>query len=330
MLETKKYITEEDMIMLDEELEFVPLTFDGLFKGIFKKDLELLKTFILVQLEIDINPDACKIELLDSELPKDNKREYQKTVDIYVKIDNIYVNIEVNREYFKDVEKRNFIFADKLHTMLLESGQTTKDISDKIFVQINLNAIDKLDENKQKLKYGTDKIVTYGINSGKIYNSNKYILIKYLAYYRDLYYNKGEKLDKSSLWLVLLASKNYQELYNVAGELFNEKIKDKFIRKVINMVKDGHVFADWELEKLNDLVEYTKNNRIMKECLEEGLEKGIEQGIEQGIKQGIKQGTRETTNEYIKNMLKENLSIEIISKVTNKTKEEILKIKNNL
>ena len=132
MLDVEKYITEEDMIMLDYEMEFIPLTFDTLFKGIFKKDLELLKLFILSQLELDIDPSICKIELLDSELPKDNKREYQKTVDIYVKIEKIYINIEINREYFKDVEKRNFIFADKLHVMLLEAGQTIKDISDKI------------------------------------------------------------------------------------------------------------------------------------------------------------------------------------------------------
>ena len=34
MIETKKYYTEEDMIMLDMEMNFIPLTFDKLFKGI--------------------------------------------------------------------------------------------------------------------------------------------------------------------------------------------------------------------------------------------------------------------------------------------------------
>lgn len=90
MLETKKYYTEEDMILLDEHTKFIPLTYDKLFKGIFKNNLELLKIFILEQLEFDINPDECKIELFDSELPKLNKSEYQKTVDLYVKIQNIY------------------------------------------------------------------------------------------------------------------------------------------------------------------------------------------------------------------------------------------------
>ena len=86
MVETKKYFTEEDMIMLDEEVRFVPLTYDKMFKGIFKERLDILKLFVLSQLELDVDPSECKLELLDSELPKMNKNEYQKTVDLYVKI----------------------------------------------------------------------------------------------------------------------------------------------------------------------------------------------------------------------------------------------------
>ena len=153
MVETKKYFTEEDMIMLDEEVRFVPLTYDKMFKGIFKERLDILKLFVLSQLELDIEPDECKLELLDSELPKMNKNEYQKTVDLYVKIDKIYVNIEINREYFNNISKRNLMYADRLYSMILEQGNSLDDLEDKIFVQINLNASDKLDVRKEKLKY---------------------------------------------------------------------------------------------------------------------------------------------------------------------------------
>ena len=40
---------------LDKEREFIPLTFDGMFKGLFKKDLNLLKDFISSQLSKDID-----------------------------------------------------------------------------------------------------------------------------------------------------------------------------------------------------------------------------------------------------------------------------------
>jgi len=323
MLEVEKYYTEKDMMKLDMELEFIPLTYDAIFKGVFKKNLDILKLFILSQLELDISPDRCKIELFDSELPKDNKKEYQKTVDIFVKVDNMYVNIEINREYFKDVEKRNLIFADKLHSMMLERGEDARKINEKIFVQINLNAVDKYGDDKEKLKYGTDKIVTYGLFSKKIYNSNKYILLKFLEYYRDLYYN-GEELDKSSLWLVLFTSRTFQELYVLSKELLDEDLQDQFIRKVIEMNRDIHIFSSWELEKLNELVEVTKHDNAIKD----GLEEGIKQGIKQGIEQGIEQGIDKATEEHIMNMLKENLDVDMIARITNKTSEEIVAIKD--
>ena len=95
--------------------------------------------------------------MFDSEIFKYNKSEYQKTVDLYVKIQNIYVNIEINRKYFKNVEKRNLMYADRLYSMILEQRNSLDDLEDKIFVQINLNAVDKLDMKREKLKYGTDK-----------------------------------------------------------------------------------------------------------------------------------------------------------------------------
>ena len=75
-----------------------------------------------------MSEDVCKVRLFDSELAKDKYNEYQKTVDIYVELNNIYVNVEINREYFKNVEKRNFLFADKLHTMLLQRGDNVNDL----------------------------------------------------------------------------------------------------------------------------------------------------------------------------------------------------------
>ena len=105
-IKEKKYYSAEDLMKLDKEREFIPLTFDGMFKGLFKKDLNLLKDFILSQLATDIDSDMCNIQLLDSELVRDKYNEYQKTVDICVEMNNILINVEINREYFKNVEKR--------------------------------------------------------------------------------------------------------------------------------------------------------------------------------------------------------------------------------
>ena len=105
------------------------------------------------------------------------------------------------------------------------------------------------DSEKEKLKYGTDKLVTYGLNSKETYNDNKFVLIKYLEYYRDLYYNGDEELDESCLWLVLFTSKSFLEMYNILGKLFDDDKREQFIRNVIDMINDRVIFEDWELEK---------------------------------------------------------------------------------
>lgn len=150
------------MLRLDEEINFIPITYDRIFKSIFTTDKKLLKEFLFSQFDFDMDIDKCKIKILNSELPVNTYYEYQKTADIIVRIeDNTFINLEVNREHFKEVEDRNSLFADKIRQLIIEKGETYKDIKKKLFIQLNLNAVDKLDENYQKIKYGTDEVISY-------------------------------------------------------------------------------------------------------------------------------------------------------------------------
>ena len=95
---------------------------------------------------------------------------------------------------------------------------------------------------------------------------------------------------------------------------------------VINMNNDKVIFEDWEMEKLNELVKYTSEKNLKEKALKEGHK----EGLKQGIKEGIAKGREENNLEVINNMLKENIDIELISKITNKTKKEIMEIKKSL
>ena len=169
------YIRKHDYKELDRRLKLISLTYDKMFKGLFLKNKEILKKFILTQIELDIAPSECKIEILNNELPKDRIKEYQKVLDIYVLINNyFYVNLEINRSYYNDVKLRNLMYDNKNFGMLLDESAEPKELIDKRFVQINLNTKEK------EVDIGWDKIVMYGLQSGKTYFENKYILIKYL------------------------------------------------------------------------------------------------------------------------------------------------------
>ena len=60
--------------------------------------------------------------------------------------------------------------------------------------------------------------------------------------------------------------------------------------------------------------------------IEEAEQRGVEKGFEKGTKEGTQQGIKNRNIEIAKNMIKENIDIDIISKITGLTKEEIEKL----
>ena len=263
--------------------------------------------FLFSQFDFDLDINNCKIAILNSELAVDTYYEYQKTADIIVRLEeNTYINIEMNREYFKYVEDRNSLFADKISQLIVEKGDFHEDISNKIFIQLNLNATDKLDENHQKIEYGEDRVVSYWENSKRKYNKNKIIVVKYLEYYRNLYYNEKKKLTDSEMWLVLLSSRSFKELYEISNIIFDIDMREEFMRNTITLMNNQVVLEDWQLDLLAKNARYLEEQDIRKESMEKGIQLTII------------------------NMLKENIDINTISKVTNKSKEEILEIKSKI
>ena len=310
MIELKEYLTRSDMINLDKTLQFIPITFDYLFKSLFSSNLDILRKFILSQIGgTELIPEECKITLLNSELPKENNNEYKKTVDLYVLVNNsIYVNIEVNKEKFENVRLRNFMYESKLYSMILEKGENTEKLKEKCFVQINLNAGDKNSE------IGEDTIVLYGLKTKQVYTMNRYTLVKYLEYYRNLYYNDSVNLSCDKMWLVSFTSRTFTELYDSLENILIQEERERYLRKVIDLSKDVFILHEWEKEKLDELVRITAE------------ENAIKRGLEQGLIQGIEQEKIKTVSE----MLKENLDVDLISKITKLSKEEVLNIKNSI
>ena len=185
--------------------------------------------------------------------------------------------------------------------MIFKSGTPYELIKETKIIQLNLNA------HKDDNKIGRDIIVSYGLDTNNIYQNNKCTVLKNLEYYRNLYYNGDVKLNESELWLVMLTSRNFVELFNISSKIFNDKERDKFIRKVIDMCNlENFSIHEWEKEKMDKLVEETK------------LYYAREEGIEDGI--------RETAI----NMIKNNFDSETISKITNLSIEEIIEIKESL
>ena len=125
-----------------------------------------------------------------------------------------------------------------------------------------------------------------------------------------MYYNFDIKLSKSELWLVVILSETFTELYDLLGELLSDLKREKFIRKVIEMSKDTFILHEWEKEKMDELTKLAYE--------------------EDGLKRGFNNGVNHEKTEIAKNMLKENITLDVISKCTGLSLEEIEKIKEDL
>jgi len=280
----------------------MPLSYDFAFKRIFSKNKETLKKFLIKVLELDISEDECSITFINTEMPKARKKEYKKTIDLNVILNNnLYIDIEVNRNAFNRVKFRNSLYQSKLHTLLLEEGEKPDKLKDKYIYQLNLNFYEK------DIPYGEDIIVSYGLKTKCLYVDNKQMVIKYLEYYRKLYYNKDVKNTEAEIWLAFLTAQTFSEAYEMLSKITEEKECNKIIGDMIEMSWEGFSIHEWEKEKLDELVAY--------ETYEEGKEDGLELGKAEGQK--------EEKLEIAKSMLKDNVDIDVICKHTKLSKEEI-------
>ncbi len=269
---------------------------DGMFKTIFgdEQDKELLEKLLEVTLD-----EKVKVErILNPGILKTNVRSKDKTLDLLVRgSDDTLYNIEVNMSYYKHLNRRNaaFVFSKYSEDLKVSDSYTNMN---KI-IQINLtselseegeliNEYKLIDENTKK-EY-IDNFVIYEFNLDKL---------------KEVCYNKDE-FGKYKILVSLICDD--VELHDICR---GDKLLEKLERKVIDMNKDP------------EFIEFMSEEEEM-EKLQKTL---MENAREEGTLQGIEQGSKEKQLQIAKNMLAKNMDIDLISEVTNLSKEEIETLK---
>ncbi len=301
----------KELKKIDQKTSLIPLTYDFAFKTLFIKNLDIFGLFLADVVHIpNYNGD---IVLINNELPKDNKNEYKKTLDMFVVLNGyIYIDTEMNGNLFINVIDRNGLYLDKISITLLESGENIKSFKRKIIYQLNLNA------NKYENTYNDEIIVPYALKSKEIVPSNKYIVVKKLEYYRNLYYTKGVR-DRDVIWLTVLTAKTFTELYELLIQVLDDDKVMRIMKDAISMSKDTFILHEWEKDKLDALVKYNEQQNAKNA--------GFAEGISQGIEQGIEKGKASRNIQIAKNMLKKNMNINDISEITGLSNDEIKLLK---
>ncbi len=170
-------------------------------------------------------------------------------------------------------------------------------------------------------RYKQDVIYETGEKTSKIYQRNKKIVLKYLAYYRYLYYTLGIRTLEVVL-CTLLTSERYVEFYKVLSNILKKDKLDEVMKGVIEMNGIDYNLHAWKHEMWDNYIRMNEK--------ESNIAIGKEQGISIGKEQGISIGTIETKENIVNNMLRKNMPYELISEVSDVPVEEVKKLAKRL
>ena len=277
--------------------KFYTCKYDRAFKEVFGKEenKDILKKLLEEILQVEIE----RIEYLNLERNVDNIKVKRKHLDLYLETNIGKIQVEVNTTNSKYVKPRNMSYLCDIYSHHTLVGQEYD--QDTLIIQININY------GQQDEKY----IREYRLRdeSGKEYVKNFIIYEINMEKYMKLWYNKNEKELEKSKYIVMLNLEK-EELEKLSKK---DKVVIKYMKE-LERVNENPKFREYmSAEEDNKKIE----NSLKREWMEEGL------------KEGIKEGSYKRNIEIAKTMLNDNMDIEIISKYTNLSKEELEKINLN-
>ena len=266
---------------------------DIIFKNVFITE-ERIKKLLESSLNIKVN----KILIADNnEMNVENIKERKMFLDLIVYTDDGIINVEVNNNYKEELFNRNLLYFCKLISSNLKQKEEYTNIVKHIQLNLTWNLKKYLGydiSDKKILKF----YITENNTSNKIYNDIFEIVHINMDYFDNKWYNKKE--DEEDPFMMLLSAKTYEEMDKISKG-------DELMVEISNKVK----YLNLDPDVAKELV------------IENEAEKWANQRYSTGLKQGIEQGCLQTKIETAKKMLDEKLSIDIISKVTGLSKQEL-------
>ena len=275
------------------------LLYDVVIKKLLSSNTETLKRYVKEILEEITQKEIENLKLIHPNIGI-NKNVVNSEVDLIYETEDTYYNIEVNRRYTKEIEKKNLAY---LHQLSLRSIKKSKDyVKSKKVVQINLNNYDRFKEGKflYKSSIMEENISLKRNEEIEIYDVN-------LDYLDKVGYNYVKK-NKLAKYLYLLVEED------------EEKIKK--IYEGDELLMDVKKEAERILENFDALLYYDPYELGMKDGRSEGIDIGRDEGIDIGRSEGI--------NETAMNFIKEGVDLSIIAKATNIEMQKLQKMAASL
>ena len=288
------------------ELKLPFLCYDIVFKAIFTDEVDILAKMVSDITGMDYSLLENNITLEFNELPVNSLKEKSKRCNFILRIDeNNILNIELNSSYYVGLFIKNLTYLCNIFSRATKKSEKYKD--DLNVVQININCFEKNISEGILEEYKIQNVKTH-----KTYIENISILTLDIVKCHDIYYNESnkEKLPNYIKWGAFIYNRDYDKIPNIIGDVISKREVKKIMDKIKKLVDDSLFMSElekeeWAIWEENSKLEYARN---------------------EGIEQGISKGRTEEQKELILSMIKNKIDIDTISKVTNKTVEEIKEI----
>ena len=269
----------------------IPIISDTMFETMINNESRKKYAVLIIAsvLKRDYYEIYDSIEYVKNKLDKQLDIEKGREVDFICKLKDEYIGIEMNNNYSKEAYERNISYAMGIYKSKEIRGSR---YSFNKVIQININNFTFENNNKEVEEYALRN------EDGEYLTEKIKIINIYLPNIRKKYYNKEELNELDKVMLVL----NEEDNNNLSKLYKGERVMEDYVKDAKRASINDDIVGLYDKELHEELLRNTE--------LYNAKQKGI----------------RENKIETAKNMLKESISIDIISKVTGLTKEEIEKL----
>ena len=220
-------------------MKTLELTSDVVFKSFMMSEKTKEYKAKLISLITGLPEEELKTATYESnELRVGNKKEKIYKTDIIMKIKNSIISIEMNKDYYEALMKKNYSYISKIRGELLERGEGYNSLI-KVF-QINIDDYHRFKGNKLIYEFKMREKETG--EELEEYMTIYHIDLKYLE---NKCYNKNSELEKL---LRLFTEENIERLRG-------EGYMDEAINELEKISEDERIIGLYDKEKVEKLLE---------------------------------------------------------------------------
>ena len=303
-----------------KEGEMIQLCYDEAFKIMFanSKHIEILTMLLSKIFKVDYEALEGKVELLSLKVSskKIGEKKCERDVVVSIKHDEIYniiLEVNVKKKFYQSIMNRNLYYTFQTAGHTLIEKNTYDEMPYTFLINFNTFFINRtkkevFEEFVLQDKYGmvlSDKYKVFNINIEECYN----------LWYHNNYQGKFESYEED---LVLLC----------ASLMVSEEKEFNSILKMIQMKPEIKELMEGKIREMNHDEKLVTEYRTWKDENERINASIINEERKEARQEGLEEGRVEAKKEIVLEMYRNNISLDMISKCTNLSQEEIKNIIN--